>query len=98
MTSLDLDEWLSVNSARLDAYALTVTRSENWDQASKDGSWFDLEGMGAWGRLTFWPNGRADIEIIDVATTRTVKSSSDVTLDADRLDGWLTELLAANVS
>jgi hypothetical protein len=98
MTSLDLNEWLSTNSARLDAYALTVTRSENWNQASEHGSWFDLEGAGAWARLTFWPNGRADIDIIDVATARTVKSSSDVALNADRLEDWLTELLAANVA
>jgi hypothetical protein len=98
MTLLDLDEWLSANSARLSAYALTVTRSENWDQSSTDGSWLDLEGIDAWGRLTFWPNGRADIEIIDVATTHTVRSSSGITLDADRLEGWLTELLAATGS
>lgn len=98
MTPADLDEWLLTNSARLDARGLTVTRSESWGQASQQGLWFDLEGARAWGRVTLWPYGKADIEIIDAETTRSVKSSPDVALNSDRLDDWLAALLAANVS
>jgi hypothetical protein len=92
-----LEDWLTANRARIDAHELVATRSENWASSSQEGVWLDLEGGCAWGRVTFWPNGRADMEVLDVATTLAVASWHGLALESAQLEEWLTALETANV-
>lgn len=96
MITTILEDWLAANRARVSAQELVTTRSENWASSSQDGGWLDLEGARAWGRVTFWPNGRADMEVLDVTTTLAVASWPDLALEPAQLGKWLEALEAAN--
>lgn len=98
LTMREADEWLEEHAARLGAARLHVTRSENWPQRAGQGAHFDLEGDNAWGRVTFWPNGVADMAVLDARTGESICWWVGMKFwDAD-LAEWLEALEEANVS
>jgi hypothetical protein len=92
----DVDDWLEKKGVRILAQ-FSLTKSENWSHRHQQGAWFDLEGLNAWGRVTFWPDGKADMEVLDVKTGETKFYWAGKTLCDNDLAEWLSALDVANV-
>ncbi len=89
------EKWRNERADELKALSIQVTTSENWSADSGVGGWVDFEGDVAWGRVTAWLEGFADLEIILVENSANIYSRhSDSLCEAD-LDDWYSTLRGA---
>lgn len=90
-----IDEWIDSNAPAIAASGIAVVRADNWGHLAQ-GSWVELEGPRAWGRITVWPEGSAEFEIVDVETRDTVFASRADDVRLGGVNEWSLALLSAN--
>ncbi|WP_156400324.1 hypothetical protein [Caulobacter sp. Root655] len=67
-----IDLWIEVHASEIHEMVEFVVRSDNWSTAPNSGAWVDFESDIAWARITVWPEGQADLEIVDAKTSENV--------------------------
>lgn len=84
-----VSDLLASNRAKIDDLCIEIAVSDSSKADMQSSAWVDLDHPMFMGRVSFWKNGKADLEIINVETEENVYWAHCDELSFSAADEWL---------